>query len=189
MHKEGAANDPITTANMASAAENILQIREILFGDDRRAIELRLDDLENRLRESQQVMREEIDAAVQAWRTEAGAQTNALQAVVTSEREARIRFVEELSQQIEHLRQVLDERLNRLAADSNNNLQLARNAMEQQLHDLAERVSMEQAEIARQAAATDARLQDEKVDAQALSQLLDALAAQLRRAPKAEPTA
>jgi hypothetical protein len=173
---------------MASSAENILQIKEILFGDERRAIELRLDDLDNRLRKSQQLMREEIDTAVQALRTEAGVHANALQASVASEREARMRFVEELSQQIEQLRQVLDQRLDRLTADAYN-LHSARTALEQQLHDLGERVSKEQAEIAAQAAVTEQRLRDEKVDALALSRLFDALAAQLRGAPNAEPTA
>lgn len=188
MQNEGAANDPVTAADVASASDNINQIKEILFGGDRRAIELRLDDLENRLRERERALRQDMDAAVQTLRTEATDQANNLLAAVAAEREARTRLAKELSEHIEQVRQALDERLNRLDADLNNDLQLTRSALEQQLHDLAERIAEEQAEIARLGTESDQRLQEEKVDAKTLSQLFDALAAQVRGAPIADPT-
>lgn len=180
MQKEVAANDPVNAANTASATESINQIREILFGNDRRTLEQRLDVLEHRLRQSEQALRDDFDTTVQALRTQVAHQAEQLLETLATERAARTRFAEDIVLQITNANETLTQRLNQLDSALTDDLKQTRHQMEQQLQDLANRVTAEQATIARQIEETNRRLRADTVDATRLSQLFDELAAQLR---------
>lgn len=185
MSQDPAANDPVVVAS--SAAENIKQIRDILFGEHLRAVENRFDTLERRLQDQQQHFQAQLREQWETLQARIDQAVAELNGQLSDESRARNEAADELRKEMRHLHDEHQARASQIEADALDNVDLVKRELEDQINTAEARFSTEQARLTQDLSTRHRDLQQRKVDNAQLATLLGEMAQRLASDNPGEP--
>ena len=170
------AEPPVAPAVPESPPESLDKVRDILFGGQMRAVESRLQGIEERLRQENEALRAEFARQIESLDAFIRSEIQILNERLATERHKRAEEIKSLSAELKEAIRALEKRHLRLEETAN----LADAALRDQLLMMGERLA---SELGRSHQALDVA----KTDRTVLAGLLTDMAARLSGAPASRP--